>query len=157
MDFVEIFRIITIVQILPMMLLFFKIASVELNYYEIFGIDTCIAVEYLIFVFQCLSYSTGAGIAIFVIIREGFRLLQRLHKNMKLEFPWLFSNLDSCANESSIPSLKPNYKSEFAATRETENIKESEQSVFESIMLKKLTELLERLEQQKIEMTNQLN
>ena len=154
-DFVEIFRIITIVQILPMMLLFFKIASVELNCYEIFGIDTCIAVEYLVFLFQCLSYSTGAGIAIFVIIREGFRLLQRLHKIMKPEFPWLFSNNDSCANESSMPSHKPNYKSELAAMRETENIKESEPSVFESIMLKKLNELLERIEQQKVEMTNQ--
>ena len=106
-DFVEIFRIITIVQILPMMLLFFKIASVELNCYEIFGIDTCIAVEYLVFVFQCLSYSTGAGIAICVIIREGFRLLQRLRKIMKPEFPWLFSNHNSSENESSMLSHKP--------------------------------------------------
>ena len=39
--------------------------------------------------------------------------------------------------------------------RETENAKESEPSVFESIMSKKLTELLERMEQQKVEMTNQ--
>ena len=144
MDFVEIFRIITIVQILPMMLLFFKIASVELNYYEIFGIDTCIAVEYLIFVFQCLSYSTGAGIGICVILREGFRLLQRLHKILKQEFPWLFSYGDFCANASSISS-----------TKETGSAKESEPSVFECMMLRKLTELTETISQQKVEMANQ--
>ena len=39
--------------------------------------------------------------------------------------------------------------------RETENTKESEPSVFQSIMLKKLTEVIERIEQQKVEMTNQ--
>ena len=90
-----------------MMVMFFKIVSMELNWHKFFGIDTCIWVEYLVFVFQCLSYSTGAGIAICVIIREGFRLLQRLNKSMKPKFSWLFSNHDSCTNESSMPSHKP--------------------------------------------------
>ena len=47
-------------------------------------------------------------------------------------------------------------KSELAATtKETENAKELEPSLFESSMLRKLTELIERIEQQNVEITNQ--
>ena len=46
-------------------------------------------------------------------------------------------------------------KSELAATKETENAKELEQTLFESSMLRKLTELIERIEQQNVEITNQ--
>ena len=46
-------------------------------------------------------------------------------------------------------------KSELAATKETENVKELVPSLFESSMLRILTELIERIEQQNIEITNQ--
>ena len=155
-QFLEANRVIQVIQILPLLLLINQSRIMILQWQSCFGLDLIlsldlilldsidITVEDLSFVFQCLSYSTGAGIAICVILREGFRLLQRLHKILKQEFPWLFSYHDSCANASSMPS-----------TKETENVKESEPSVFERMMLRKLTELVETIALQKVEISNQ--
>ena len=135
--FLEANRVIQVIQVLPMTLLFFQLTTCfELTCLKSFGIDTCI------FVFQCLSYSAGAGITICVILREGFRILQRLHKILKQEFPWLLSSDDSSAR--SMPS-----------SRETKIAVELEPSIFDRMMLRKLTELVETIAQQKVEMTNQ--
>ena len=154
--FLEAHRVIQVIQLLPLLLLINQSRIMILQWQSCYGLDLIlsldlilldsidITVEDLSFVFECLSYSTGAGIAICVMIREGFRLLQRLHKILKQEFPWLFSYDDFCANESSMPS-----------TKETKNAKESEPSVFECMMLRKLTELTETISQQKVEMANQ--
>ena len=163
--FLEAHRVIQVIQILPLLLLILQCRDIIslLQWQLWFGLDLIlhldlillrslrylplsidIKVEDLNFVFQSLSYSTGAGIAICVILRVGLRLLQRLHKILKQEFPWLFSFDDFCANASSMPS-----------TKETGSAKESEPSVFECMMLRKLTELTETISQQKVEMTNQ--
>ena len=166
-QFLEANRAIQVIQILPLLLLIIQCRDIlqwrqlsalqemplnSANYG--FGLDLIlhldlilldsigIKIEDLNFFFQCLSYSTAAFITICVVIREGFRLLQRVHKILKPEFPWLFSYHDSCANAKSVP-------------KETENTNESEPSVFELMMLKTLTELAEAIEQQKVEMTNQ--
>ena len=155
-QFLEANRVIQVIQVLPLLLLILQCRDIIslLQWQLWFGLDLIlhldlilldsidIKVEDLNFVFQCLSYSTAAFITICVVIREGFRLLQRVHKILKPEFPWLFSYHDSCANAKSVP-------------KETENTNESEPSVFELMMLKTLTELAEAIEQQKVEMTNQ--
>ena len=155
-QFLEANRAIQVIQILPLLLLILQCRDIIslLQWQLWFGLDLIlhldlilldsmgIKVEDLNFVFQCLSYSTAAFITICVVIRESFRLLQRVHKILKPEFPWLFSYHDSCANAKSVP-------------KETENTNESEPSVFELMMLKTLTELAEAIEQQKVEMTNQ--
>ena len=59
------------------------------------------------------------------------------------------------ALEISTLHTSPNMEVSLAATKETENAKELEPSLFESSMLRKLTELIERIEQQNVEITNQ--
>ena len=155
-QFLEANRVIQVIQILPLLLLILQCRDIIslLQWQLWFGLDLIlhldlilldsidIKVEDLNFVFQCLSYSTAAFITICVVLREGFRLLQRVHKILKPEFPWLFSYHDTCANAKSMP-------------KETENANESEPSVFELMMLKTLTELAEAIAQQKVELTNQ--